>query len=263
LLPLTGQERLQIAIRGIQIRQARNKVDLAWETIHVVLNIQISKTMNSPEEYLNRTESAVTKLFSGIDLYLKILRDAPPPIYVGNAGDTLNKAPAYKNWVAANRGAIQSSFKVQREFSAESFALATLCGSLLQISAMGIQWFSENEEIPSDLPEALRSSIKPKSKLVKFCIGRKVRSLPIGLIIYAGRNQFNHMDDEELREPSKTIFNLLAHNYVGATDQSPGDPAFDLENAILINFSSNITAMLEWRNYESYYSDMKSLVAAA
>ncbi|MUL36587.1 hypothetical protein [Gloeocapsopsis dulcis] len=71
------------------------------------------------------------------------------------------------------------------------------------------------------------------------------------------------MDNEELREPSKTIFNFLAHNYTGATEQSLGDPAFDLENEVLINFSSNITALLEWRNYESYYSDMKSLIAAA
>jgi hypothetical protein len=218
--------------------------------------------MNSAEEYLKRTESAVITIFGGIDLYLNILRNGLPPIYIGNAGDTLSQRPAYKNWVDANKNAIQSSFKAQREFSAESFALATLCGSLIQIAAMGLQWFSENEEIPEDLPEALRSSIKPKSKPVKFCIGRRVRNLPIGLIIYAGRNQFNHMDDEELREPNKTIFNLLAHNYDGATEQSPGDPAFDLENGVLINFSGNITALLDWRNYESYYLDMKSLITA-
>jgi len=218
--------------------------------------------MNSAEEYIKRTESAAIKIFDGIDLYLKILHDSPLPIYIGNAGDTLHQRPTYKNWAAANRDAIQSSLNAQREFSAEIFALATLCGSLLQIAAMGLQWFSENEEIPQDLPEVLRSLIKPKSKPVKFCIGRRVRNLPIGLIIYAGRNQFNHMDDEEIREPSKTIFNFLAHNYTGATEQSPGDPAFDLENEVLINFSSNITGLLEWRSYKSYHSDMKSLLAA-
>jgi len=217
--------------------------------------------MNSAEEYLKRTESAVIAIFGGIDLYLKILRNAPPPIYIGNAGDTSSQKPAYENWVDANKNAIQSSFKAQKEFSVESFALATLCGSLLQIAAMGLQWFSENEEIPEDLPKALHSSLKPKT--VKFCIGRRVSNVPIGLIIYAGRNQFNHMDDKELRESSRTIFNLLAHNYTGATERSPRDPAFDLENGVLINFSSNITGLLEWRNYESYYSDMKSLIAAA
>ncbi len=35
--------------------------------------------MNSAEEYIKRTESAVIKIFDGIDLYLKILRDARRP----------------------------------------------------------------------------------------------------------------------------------------------------------------------------------------
>jgi hypothetical protein len=234
--------------------------------------------MNSGEEYLKRTESAVIKIFEGIESYIQILRNSKPPIYVGNAGDTLNRRPAFENWIAANQAGIQASLKAQRDFSAESFALATLCGSLLQIAAMGIQWFSENEEIPENLPKSLYSLLKPKSKITKFCVGRKVRSVPIGLVIYAGRNQFNHMDDDELREPNVTIFDLLSQNYTGTTDQSvesitlsaeqaediteqfPKDPAFDLENGILINFASNITGLLEWRDYESYYSDMYSLI---
>jgi hypothetical protein len=219
--------------------------------------------MESAEEYLKQTESAVTKIIEGIDSYLKILRDSPPPIYVGNSGDTLNQRPIYKDWVAANRVPIQSSLKAQREFSAESFALATLCGSLLQIAAMGIQWFSENEDISEDLPKDLRSLLMKSKKLIKFCIGRRVRSLPIGLIIYAGRNQYNHMDDEKLSELNTTIFNLLAYSYDGATEQSPKNPAFDLKNEVLTNFSSNITALLEWRSYELYYKDMNSLIVAA
>ncbi|MEH2025725.1 hypothetical protein [Nostoc sp.] len=216
--------------------------------------------MDSAEEYLKGTESAVIKIFEGIDSYLQILHDSKPPIYVGNAGDTLNQRPVYKNWMAANQPEIQSSLKAQKEFCAESFALATLCGSVLQIAAMGIQWFSKNEKIPENLSEALYSLIKPGKKVTKFCIGRRVRNLPIGLAIYAGRNQFNHIDDEELREPNITIFNLLAHNYDASTDQSPKDPAFDLENGNLINFASNITALLNWRDYKSYYSDMHSLI---
>jgi hypothetical protein len=234
--------------------------------------------MNSGEEYLKRTESAVIKIFEGIESYLQILCNSKPPLYIGNAGDLLNRRPAYENWIATNQAGIQASLKAQRDFSAENFALATLCGSLLQIAAMGIQWFSENEETPENLPESLYSLLKPKSKITRFCIGRKVRSVPIGLVIYAGRNQFNHMDDDELREPNVTIFDLLSKNYTDSTDQSvqsitlsveqveditehsSQDPAFDLENGILINFASNITGLLEWKDYESYYSDMHSLI---
>lgn len=219
--------------------------------------------INSAEEYLKKTERAVVKIFEGVDTYFEILQNSRPPIYVGDAGDTLNQKPDYKNWVVANRNAIQSSLKTQREFSVESFALATLYGSLLQIAWMGIQWFSKTQEIPEALPEALYPLMQSRKELIKFCIGRKVRRVPIGLLIYAGRNQYNHMDDKKLSDLNTTIFNLLALGYEDVMEQSPKDPAFDLESVILINFSSNITTLLEWRNYKSYYTDMYSLIVAA
>ena len=227
-------------------------------------------SLNSLEEYLNRTESAVRKLFDGIDSYIKILRNSPKPIFTYRSSsadietDQKSREQAYENWKSSNEEEIKSSLRAQRDFWEESFALATLCGSVLQIAAMGIQWFSLNQEIPEDLPEELQSLLtKSKNKLAKFCIGRRVRTVPIGLVIYAGRNQYNHMDDENLSPLNTTIFNLIGCSYQSAIEQSSKDPAFDLDNAVLINFSSNITALLEWRNYESYYTDMHSLIVAA
>jgi hypothetical protein len=219
--------------------------------------------MTDPEEYLKQTESAVIKLFEGIDSYLKIIKDSPSIIYLGNAEDS----DARQNWLDNNKVTIQASIKSQKEFFAESFALAIMCGSLLQIAAMGIQLFSKNEDISEEIPENVRSCIKPTSNLVKYCAGKSVRNLPIGLIIYAGRNQYNHMHESELRGINKIIFSHLAENYNTDintdTEESFKDPAFDLENTVLINFSSNITALLGWRNYEAYYSDMKLLIVSA
>lgn len=96
------------------------------------------------EEYLKKTESAAIKIFEGINSYLKILTS--PPLYHGNPTD-----PGYKEWRTANDFKIESFRKAEKEFLAEEFALATLCGSLLQIAAMGIQWCSQNEKIPEDL----------------------------------------------------------------------------------------------------------------
>jgi hypothetical protein len=211
--------------------------------------------MTDPEKYLKKTESAVVKLFEGIDSYLKIPKVI---IYTGDAEDK----DAWQYWLNKNRASIQSSLKSQKEFFAESFALATMCGSLLQIAAMGIQLFSENKNILEELPANIGSLITPKN--VKFCIGRVVSKLPIGLIIYAGRNQYNHMDLDAsaFNKLNKAIFNHLAENYDDDTKEFFKDLAFDLENRLLINFSSNITALLGWRNYESYYSDMKSLIVS-
>ena len=224
--------------------------------------------MYSSEEYLKKTESAVIHLFEGINSYLKILKNSPPPIYIGESGDTLNQKPAFINWKAANQTKNQSFLQARREFLTEEFALATLCGSLLQIAAMGIQLCSNNQGIPENLPKDLSPLIK--EKVEKFCIGRRVRGVPIGLVIYAGRNQYNHMNDKVndkvndkgLSTLNTTIFNLLAlgYRYEQAIENSPKDPAFDLENERLINFSSNITTLLEWINYKSYYTDMHSLI---
>ncbi|MFN9536356.1 MAG: hypothetical protein ACK59W_18570, partial [Pseudanabaena sp.] len=174
--------------------------------------------MTDSEKYLKQTESAVVKLFEGIDSYLKIPKVI---IYMGDVEDN----DAWQDWLNKNRFSLQSSLKSQKEFSAESFALAIMCGSLLQIAAMGIQLFSKNENISEELPDNVRSLIKPKSKPVKFCTGRLVSKLPIGLIIYAGRNQYNHMDAYALNDLNKIIFKHLAENYDNDTEEFFKDPA--------------------------------------
>ena len=172
--------------------------------------------MDSPEEYLRATKSAVLKLFDGINSYNEIFLKKPIPIFNFSSNLTDSAAilearkQAYDNWLLENETAIKLSLQAQKEYFAESFAISALCGSLLQIASMGIQLFSTNEEIAEDLPEILRSVIKPKSKVPRFCIGRRVRNVPIGLIIYAGRNQFNHIDEEKLSGVNTTIFNLIA-----------------------------------------------------
>ncbi|AUB43633.1 hypothetical protein COO91_09814 (plasmid) [Nostoc flagelliforme CCNUN1] len=225
--------------------------------------------MNSPEEYIQKTKSAVLKLFDGINSYNEVLCNAPTPIFNFSSSfsdeEAMAKArnQAYESWILENKDTISLSLKAQKEYFAESFASATLCGSLLQIAAMGIQLFSQNEEIAEDLPKILRSVIKSKSKLAKFCIGRRVRNVPIGLVIYAGRNQFNHIDEEKLNELNVTIFKLLASNWSDAAEEVNKDLAFDLEEKLLINFSSNITGLLGWKSYELYDSDMHSLLIEA
>ncbi|MBD2498823.1 hypothetical protein [Nostoc sp. FACHB-280] len=219
--------------------------------------------MDSPEEYLIATKSAVLKLFDGINSYNEIFLKKPRPIFnfSSNLTDSIAileaRKQAYDNWLLENETAIKLSLQAQKEYFAESFAIAALCGSLLQIASMGIQLFSTNEEIAEDLPEILSSVIKPK--VARFCIGRRVRNVPIGLIIYAGRNQFNHIDEEKLSGLNTTIFNLIA-SYDDEQDQFFRDLAFDIESRLIINFSTNIVGLIGWKSYESYDSDMRSLL---
>jgi hypothetical protein len=94
-----------------------------------------------------------------------------------------------------------------------------------------------------------------------FCVGRSIRGVPLGLIVYAGRNQYNHLDDDELREPNVAIFNRLAAVRSPQSGELYCDPAFDLSNPRRpLCLANNITALIEWRDYVRYEADMKVLL---
>ena len=218
---------------------------------------KLDSPMNTPREFLTRTESAVRKLFAGVDEYIMIIRQGKIPIFSGTFHDRQGHDEAFEAWLSNNDQAINISLAAQRKFLNESFALGMLCGAILQVAATGIRWFSRNSIIPDDFTISIG---KQKKGLAPFCIGRYVRNVPIGLIIYAGRNQYNHMEGEELHEPNRTVFDYLARNHGHTSDEPFIDPSFDLNNTSLINYSANVTALLGWRCYDNYFTDMSQLL---
>lgn len=210
--------------------------------------------MQSAGDYLERTESAVRILFSGVDSYLSILRKATSVTFVTSEPYGPKQDAEFAAWQFENAERLAAAKVAEREFIAESFALDTLCGSILQVADKALELYSSSTTIPSGLPTTL------KQHHAKFCVGRIVRSVPLGLVVYAARNQHTHFDDASLREPSASVFRLLAtaHGYGGG--QQIVDPAFDLNNQRLFSFASNVTSLIGWRSYEQYSSDMRSML---
>ena len=150
--------------------------------------------MQNAADYLDKTRSAAAKLFEGIDKYLALLRQHSTT-FVTSYTTQEDFQRQYDAWYEANRSNIQVALETQRQYLGESFAQATLCGSILQLAAKAIECYSKNTEIPEDW----RSLIRPRTKPVPFCTGRLVRGVPLGLVIYAGRNQHIHFEDQNLR----------------------------------------------------------------
>jgi hypothetical protein len=71
--------------------------------------------------------------------------------------------------------------------------------------------------------------------------------------IYAGRNQFNHMDEVTFNKYTTYVFDRLA---VFDPKKNIIDPAFQLSQPKIVNYASNIVAILGWKDYESYIIDM-------
>lgn len=211
--------------------------------------------MQSASEYLKRTESAVRKLFEGIDSYTAGIERARTPVFVSSTLDQTKRDAELEAWMVANAAAIEAARAAQRDYFAESFAMATLCGAVLQVAAKGLERFSMNVVIPQGWVDI----VKPKE--VRYCIGRRVRNVPLGLIIYAGRNQHVHFGEGKLNKLNTTVFARLAVHHGSNNDPTIRDPAFDLSNRRLVSFAHNVTALIEWRSYEAYERDLVDLLA--
>jgi len=213
--------------------------------------------MQTAIEYLEKTESAMRKLFEGIDSYLAPLRRSRSAFESSTADDEKRRVER-DTWFRQNKSAIAASFANQREFVAESFAQAVLCGAILQVATKAIEMYSVNSIVPLEWGETKGMS---KKNVVKFCYGRPVRGIPLGLVVYAGRNQHTHFQDEKgLHEPSKTDFERLATRKNDGHEVGYRDPAFDLANDRLVSFASNITELLGWQSYEAYNQDIRSML---
>lgn len=213
--------------------------------------------MQSAAQYLDKTRSASRKLFEGIDTYLVLIR-GHTATFVTSYTDEADWQRQYDSWHAKNQSGIQAALEAQREFLEEGFAQAALCGAVLQIAAKAIECYSKNTEVPPEWT----TLIKPDSKPVPFCVGRQIRGVPLGLIVYAGRNQHTHFEDKNLREPNITVFEKLAfnHGYLKGQQTQVADPAFQLKTDGITSFANNITALIGWRSLEAYETDMRELL---
>ena len=212
--------------------------------------------MQTVAEYLDKTESAVKKLFDGIDAYLEVLRQEPGIVY--SYGKDEDPWDAYDRWAYENPEKLKASLEAQRSFIAEGFALATMCGAVLQIAAKAIECYSVVDKAPVDCEGLLTK--KNDKKVRPFCFGRRVHDVPIGLVIYAGRNQATHFNEGKLSDVNIEIFRRLCAGNPLLAEKGLLDPSFDLDGSSMTNFASNITALLGWRSFAAYDKDMRELL---
>lgn len=211
--------------------------------------------MKTAEDYLTKTNSAVRHLFSAAQTYLDTLKLGLQPTFISGLLPGPELEAQYAAWRIENAEALEKAKDARQTFREERFALDTLCGAILQIAEKGLEIYSENKDISSPWKDRI-----PKT-LTKFAVGREVRGVPLGLIVYAARNQHTHFNDRELRAASAGIFHNLAA--VRGLDSPARDPAFDLENPALTSYAANITALIGWRDAEQYRKDMRSMLGVA
>jgi hypothetical protein len=116
--------------------------------------------------------------------------------------------------------------------------------------------FSSNHTIT---PQCQAFGVKTGVKAIKFCIGRTVHDIPIGLLIYAGRIQYNHWEDRKgLDKVPKNVFRHLLNANINNLILKM---VYDLELPDKSPISHYIVRIeLKWRDYHNYLEDMKAML---
>ncbi|MDP2170622.1 MAG: hypothetical protein Q8J96_09390 [Rhodocyclaceae bacterium] len=118
---------------------------------------------------------------------------------------------------------IQESAQHKEEFSSTDVAREVIAGSILQIAYFAIEghavrrgkslnavhFETEINRLIRENPNTRRKKGSTFSLPDKFCVGRDIGHLPLGIVVFAGRNQYNHFTNERLCVVNEVVFNHL------------------------------------------------------
>jgi len=127
----------------------------------------------SAKKFLKETAPAVKHMFAALQHY-----------------DALN--PPRKEYFKKN-GSVQARKEVikflDRSINAMGLdmARASLCGAIVEVAYSAIKQFSRNG---THQPTAEKLMIPLDPSKARFCIGRKIHDIPMGLLIFAAREQY-------------------------------------------------------------------------
>lgn len=195
------------------------------------------------EEYFIRTEAAVRPQFGALYIFNEETR--PSSLRTDATGLVINseeECGEYVNRVRNNRF--------------HHFAKAIVCGTILQVAYVAIKEYSQKQIQPGEFAEF---GVTLNSKTAKFCIGRLIHGIPLGLLVFAARNQFNHWEEGEPTNPvTKAVFEKLYLHY-------RFNPLCDLEYALEWPWFRPVTHFvlwdeMGWRSYEIYLEDMREML---
>ncbi|WP_189378238.1 hypothetical protein [Thalassotalea profundi] len=203
-------------------------------------------------------------MFQVVQEYRELFRSSLSPVAVLRYSNEEDFDEEYEKWRSSPE--IEKKFAAaqlaKEELDGKLFSLHVVAGSILQIAYQAIAMYQDEQELEERYQNLLDGMRKVGNGAKKFFAGRDVRNVPLGLVVFAGRNQYNHLDaGSDLMVLNRNIFRALSHyekeeyNYV--------NPAFDLQNDNLLSYSSNILSALEWDSFEQYQSDIKNLLNVA
>ena len=147
-----------------------------------------------------------------------------------------------------------------------------IAGAILQIAFMGMRLFpktgSKNDTV-AFLERRVNETVTSKKECSypqSYCVGREIIGIPVGLLIFAARNLYNHQDEpvKKLQYYNKIIFEVLDNCFkkIGTTGLG-----FDLHSDKPIMYSYSVVMLLGWTYtvatpdpISTFRNDLKSIM---
>lgn len=203
----------------------------------------------SPGEYLSATEHAVRHFYNGLDSCWSYYQEALQHWDISKVGQPMTPQ---------RNADLRRYLELAEKFFDLKLSEATFAGAILQVAHMGIMLYSRNKSVP---PSCSGFVVPTNGKVTRFCIGPERHGLPIGLIIYAARNQYNHWDEDEPYKATRAVFDTLTAAFY---ESSFSDLAFDLSNETINIYANEILlTALGWTTYDIYVDQMTGLLNSA
>lgn len=192
----------------------------------------------TPDQYLARSEQATRHIFDGIRDYLERYRQLHWPAQ------------------ARNQSELSTALRDLEAWRVSEFALAVLCGAVLQIADAGIDACCHNQTIPvTCAPFATMQT-------ARYCVGREVHGLPLGAIIHFGVHWASRSTDD--RAPgcstfTDAVFNRLLYVYYESRTDF-GRQETDAYRGQPMRVDSLVLTTIGWTSYDAYVTDMRDML---
>lgn len=203
--------------------------------------------METWKDYLNRTEPSLRILFDSLKEYRSTLAASDLPELISGSGDDGDLFSKFTTWKsAAAKPAQEPSPKERARKSADS--VTPLAKSILQLAYFLIDKYSANTSVAADLLPLAREQSIP----AKFFVGRRIRNVPLGLILYASRGYFGGKPSDPAYEGSRQVFEILLESRF----EDRAMVGFQAQGSLHVNNPKNCLDLIGWKTVHDYHRDM-------
>lgn len=209
--------------------------------------------MENVSDYFSRTENTVRMLLEENQACQAKVKLAKETVIRSDTTSVPIPQRDFGNWWMENKNDKTAILKAQQSYSIEAFVGGLLAGSVLSIAARAIDNYSHNTTIPDNWEEIFRKESLP----TEFFVGRTIHTVPLGLIIYAGWNQYINHIGRETRAISQEVFLRVATHSKLFEFQAFAAREYEFVNLHSEYFASHVLDVLCWNDYDQYIKDMQ------